>query len=203
VRLASVLSILLLSTVVLASPARAPLISQRFPRGRTAGYRGENRCGPTSVAMVARGFHLRPDLSDAALIETLDDLDDGMVNRATSPTGIVRMTSALRLRTRILPGFDGAWLRAALRRGGLVIALGRPRFLPPSEAHTGGHYVSIIGLTRRGNFIVHDPYRRASRRGLAYRVPERTLASFVRHKPNGTLFAIFRRPKVRPSQKAG
>jgi hypothetical protein len=150
--------------------------------------------------MVARGFHRRPDLSDAALIEKLDGLDDGVTNHATAPAGILRMTAALRLRTRVLEGFDGAWLRAALRRGGLVVALGRPRFLPPSEAHTGGHYVSITGVTPKGNFIVNDPYRRHSRRGLRYGVSERTLASFVSHKPNGTLFAIYR--SARP-QRSG
>ena len=171
-------------------PARAPVISQRFPKGRPPGYRGDSRCGPASVAMVARGFHRRPNLSDAALIETLDRLDDGLVNHATTPAGILRMTSSLQLRARVHSGFDGVWLRRALRRGELVVALGRPRFLPPSEAHTGGHFVSIVGLTRKGQFIINDPYRRTSRYGTQYRVPEETLASFIRHKPNGQLFAI-------------
>ena len=170
------------------------MISQRFPNGRTPGYQGDSRCGPANMAMIARGFHRRPNLSDAALIETLDRLDDGLENHATTPAGIVRMASALRLRARVHSGFDGLWLRRVLRRGGLVVALGRPRFLPPSEAHTGGHFVSVVGISKNGNFIINDPYRRRSRRGQRYRVPELTLASFVRHKPNGTLFAIDRRP---------
>jgi Peptidase_C39 like family len=169
--------------------ARAPLISQRFPDGRARSYRGESRCGPASVAMVARGFHRRSDLSDAALIEKLDHLDDGMVNHATAPEGILRMGAALRLHARVLLGFDGAWLRAALRRGALVVALGRPRFLPPTEAHTGGHYVSIVGMGS-GAFIVNDSYRKHSAGGTQYRVTEQTLASFVRHKPNGRLIAL-------------
>lgn len=169
---------------------RTPVISQRFPAGRAPGYRGDSRCGPANMAMVARRFHRRPRLSDAALIETLDRLDDGMVNRATTPDGILRMAAALKLRARVHSGFDGAWLRKVLRRGGLVVALGRPRFLPPSEAHTAGHFVSVVGVTQRGQFIINDPYRRTSKHGQRYRVPERMLASFVRHKPNGTLFAI-------------
>jgi hypothetical protein len=148
------------------------------------------------MAMIARGFHRRPKLSDAALIETLDRLDDGVVNRATTPAGILRMADALQLRARVHSGFDGAWLRSVLRRGGLVVALGRPRFLPPTEAHTAGHFVSIVGMTRAGEFIVNDPYRRTSVYGRRYRVPEAMLASFVRHKPNGQLFAIV--PAARP-----
>jgi hypothetical protein len=142
------------------------------------------------MAMVARAFHRRPDLSDARLIETLDRLDDGVVNHATAPAGIVRMAAALHLRARVHTGFDGAWLERALARGALVVALGVPRYLPPSEAHTGGHFVSIVGRTSRGRYIVNDPYRRIARRGQRYRVDGATLASFVGHKPNGTLFAM-------------
>jgi peptidase C39-like protein len=176
----------------LLSHALAPVISQRFPAGRAPGYHGESRCGPASMAMVARGFHLRPKLTDAALIDTLDRVDDGQVNRATAPAGIVRMAEALHLHAVMHPGFDGAWVRRVLRRGGLVVALGRPRFLPPTEAHTGGHYVAIVGVARDGEFIVNDPYRATSRRGRRYRVADTTLASFVEHKPNGRLIAIGR-----------
>jgi hypothetical protein len=189
---------LLLSVQALAL---APVISQRFPRGRVASYRGESRCGPASMAMVARGFHLRAGLSDAALIESLDRLDDGQVDRATAPAGIVRMAAALQLRTVVQRRFDGAWVRRVLRRGGLVVALGRPRFLPPSEAHTGGHYVAIVGVARNGEFIVNDSYRASSRRGRRYRVADRTLASFIRHKPNGRVFAI-QRPRRRAMRPA-
>ena len=183
-----------MTSLFLSALALVPVISQRFPDGRPAGYHGESRCGPANMAMVARGFHRRARLSDAALIESLDRLDDGQVNRATTPVGIVRMASALRLRAVVHPGFDGAWVRRVLRRGGLVVALGRPRFLPQTEAHTGGHFVTIVGLSPRGGFIVNDPYRATSRQGRRYRVAEPTLSSFVTHKPNGRLFAIGRRP---------
>src|SRR4051812_20512371 len=145
------------------------------------------------MAMIARGFHLRRRTSDAALIESLDRADDGLVNRATPPGGIVRMAESLRLRAIVHPGFDGAWVRRVLKRGGLVVALGRPRYLPPTEAHTGGHFVAIVGVARDGELIVNDSYRATARSGRRYRVPEATLASFVRHKPNGRLFAIERR----------
>jgi Peptidase_C39 like family len=187
VLLGSIVSALVLSAQTFAL---APVISQRFPEGRTAAYHGESRCGPATMAMVARGFPRRPRLSDAALIESLDRLDDGLVNRATAPAGIVRMAEALRLRAIVHPGFDGPWVRRVLQHGGLVVALGRPRYLPPTEAHTGGHYVAIVGLSPRGEFIVNDPYRATSRRGRRYRVAPTTLASFVRHKPNGRLIAI-------------
>jgi len=177
-----------------SSLVRAPVISQRMPQGRSSAYRGDRRCGPASMAMIARGFRRRPQLSDARLIDTLDHLDDGLVNQATAPAGILRMAAALRLRARTHHGFDGRWLRGVLRGGGLAVALGRPRYLPPSEAHTGGHFVSIVGVTRRGEFIVHDPYRRRLSSGRRYTVPERTLASFIRHKPNGMLFAFHARP---------
>jgi hypothetical protein len=184
----------MLSSLLLSAQALllAPVISQRYPDGRSASYHGESRCGPTSMAMVARGFHLGAGKSDAALIESLDRVDDGQVNRATAPAGIVRMAAALRLRATVHRGFDGAWVRRVLRRGSLVIALGRPRFLPQTEAHTGGHYVAIVGVSANGDFIVNDPYRAASRSGRRYRVADGTLASFVRHKPNGRLFAIQR-----------
>lgn len=182
------------SSLLLVAHTLAPVISQRFPAGRPPGYHGERRCGPTTMAMVARGFHLRRGWSDAALIESLDRVDDGQVDRATAPAGIVRMAESLRLRAVVHPGFDGAWLRRVLRHGGLVVALGRPRYLPPSQAHTGGHFVAIVGVARDGAFIVNDPYGATSRRGRRYRVRDATLASFVRHKPNGQLFAIERPP---------
>lgn len=195
-QLAPALAVLFASTLALAAkpatprPPRTPVISQRYPKGRPPGYQGDSRCGPTSMAMVARAFRREPHLSDAALIDRLDRLDDGEVNRATAPAGILRMGAALRLRAKVRRGFDGAWLRRVLRRGGLVVALGRPRYLPPTEAHTGGHFVTIVGVTRKGQFIVNDPYRRTARTGHRYRVSEETLASFVRHKPNGQLFAF-------------
>jgi len=189
VSFAAVLTSVILSVQTLAL---APVISQRFPAGREPGYRGDSRCGPASMAMVARGFHLRPRWSDARLIESLDRVDDGQVNRATAPAGIVRMAEALELRATVHRGFDGAWVRRVLHRGGLVVALGRPRYLPPTEAHTGGHYVAIVGVAHDGEFIVNDPYRATSRRGRRYRVGERTMAAFIRHKPNGRLIAIQR-----------
>jgi peptidase C39-like protein len=192
----------MLSLLLSSTQALAPVISQRFPDGRDPGYRGDNRCGPASMAMIARGFHRRARLSDAALIESLDRLDDGQVNRATAPAGIGRMAAALRLRAIDHPGFDGAWVRRVLRRGGLVVALGRPRYLPQSEAHTGGHFVAIVGLSRGGDFIINDSYRARSRRGRRYRVAEKTLASFVRHKPNGRLIAIQRQAAAARSRKS-
>jgi hypothetical protein len=184
-------------------PSLAPVISQRFPEGMTASYRGDSRCGPTTMAMIARGFHRRGDLSDAALIRTLDRLDDGAENRATTPAGIVRMASALRLRASVHPGFDAGWLHRVLHRRGLVVALGRPRFLPPTEAHTGGHFVAIVGESPTGGFIVNDPYRATSRRGRRYRVPVEQLASFVDHKPNGQLFAIYSARGVLTAERLG
>jgi hypothetical protein len=183
----------LLASILSSFLALVPVISQRFPEGRAPTYHGESRCGPASMAMVARGFHLRSRLSDAALIESLDRSDDGRVNQATPAMGIVRMAETLRLRAIVHPGFDGAWVRRVLKRGGLVVALGRPRYLPMTEAHTGGHYVTIVGVARDGEFIVNDPYRATSRRGRRYHVADKTLASFVRHKPNGRLFAIQRK----------
>jgi hypothetical protein len=168
---------------------RTPLISQRFPKGRTAKYHGESRCGPANMAMVARAFHRRPRLSDAALIVTLDRLDDGIENHATSPEGILRMAAALRLRAKIHPGFDDRWVRRVLDRGGLVLALGRPRYLSPTEAHTGGHFVSIVGVAKDGELVVNDPYGR--KQAKRYRVTPKMMESFVRHKPNGKLFAIY------------
>jgi hypothetical protein len=198
----SALSLLLLSSAAPRAqpPVRPPVISQRFPKGSSRGYRGDNRCGPANMAMMARGFHRRANLSDARLIDTLDRLDDGLTNHATAPEGIVRMAAALHLRATIHEGFDGGWLRRVLERGGLVIALGRPRYLPPTEAHTGGHFVSIVGVTRKGNFIINDPYCRRAKNGHRYRVPEKMLASFVQHKPNGTLFAIDSPPRLTASR---
>src|SRR5688572_28890220 len=99
--------------LLISTPAIAllpPVISQRYPSGRTPGYRGDSRCGPATMAMIARGFRKKPKLSDAALIDSLDRLDDGIVNHATTPAGMVRMAEALRLMARIRRGFDGKWV---------------------------------------------------------------------------------------------
>jgi hypothetical protein len=178
-----------------AAAALPPIISQRFPAGRGRDYRGDSRCGPASMAMAARAFHRGRELSDAALIEHLDRLDDGIVNRATTPAGMVRMAASLKLHAVEHPGFDASWLRKKLLRGDVVIALGRPRYLPPTEAHTGGHYVAIVGVSPKGNFIINDPYRATSRHGQRYRVGEATLASFILHKPNGRLIDVSAPPR--------
>jgi hypothetical protein len=47
-----------------------------------------------------------------------------------------------------------------------------------------------VGVRRDGKLLVNDAYARSSTRGRRYSVSERTLASFVRHKPTGSLFAI-------------
>src|SRR5437870_2415764 len=100
-------SVFFLSTMACAttppsgSRGGIPIISQRFPKGRAVGYRGEKRCGPASVAMIARGFHRKPRLTDAALIDFLDRLDDGVANRATAPGGILQMAAALNLKADV------------------------------------------------------------------------------------------------------
>jgi hypothetical protein len=188
----------LLSLLISAHPTvhpqpvvhRAPVISQQYPKGRAPGWQGDKRCGPATMAMVARAFHRDARLNDAQLIEALDLADDGVENQATTPGGIVRMADTLRLRAKLHPGFDGAWVRRVLRRGGLVIALGRPRFLPPTDAHTGGHFVAVVGVTKGGRYLINDSYRLKGRGGRRYSVKEATLASFVDKKPNGTLFSI-------------
>lgn len=100
------------------------------------------------------------------------------------------MAKALHLHAVLHPGFDRRWVRRVLDTGGLVLALGRPSYLPPTEAHTAGHFVSVVGMSD-GEFVVNDPYRRTTKKAVRYRVTPKTLESFVRHKPNGQLFAIY------------
>jgi hypothetical protein len=176
-----------------ASRARAPLgedgmpfISQNKPKGAKAGYDGDGRCALAAMAMVYRKFGLWSGLSDAELIERLDE-EDGMNNRGTyqpSIRAMLEQTGQLEYTETLASGLSNRELEGALSRAGSLSALPedvKARVVPYAsdwiwmhlaEGHPvvaqgfsnfpwnnggGSHWVVFGGLTEDGKVLVHDP----------------------------------------------
>jgi hypothetical protein len=139
---------------------QAPYISQFSPSGADFSYtNGRANCGPTSVAMIARGLGFGSNLNDAQLVGWL-----GSVGRTTSAgtsiNGIAAMAQAIGRSAEIRgPGPQVAWIAEQLRQGKSVVANGDYFAMRPHEDpnRTSGHYVLITGIDASGNFQVLDP----------------------------------------------
>ncbi len=162
---------------------KTPYINQYSPAGTGQGYtNGSANCGPTSVAMIARAFGYRKDLSDAKLINHLGKIGH-TTGAGTGVNGISAMGQAMGLRAQVKgPGAHVDWIRSELRAGRMVVANGDYHAMAPhkNNAKTSGHYVLVYGLDDNGRFLVHDP---ADRRVQSVSATE--LATFIKSNPNG------------------
>jgi hypothetical protein len=155
-----------------------PFISQNKPKGAKAGYDGDGRGALAAMAMVYRKFGLWNGMSDAELIERLDE-EDGMTNRGTYPPSIRAMleqSGQLEFTETLASGLSNRELEGALSRAGGLSALPedvKARVVPYAsdwiwmhlaEGHpvvaqgvSSSHWVVFGGLTEDGKVIVHDP----------------------------------------------
>lgn len=137
-----------------------PFISQYAPTGsENGGYRnGDANCGPTAMAMIARGYQLGGNGSDAKLINQLGAIG-GTDETGTSGNGLIAMAEHLGLKTGAAEGANVDWAVSQLQQGKYVIANGDYWEVPEHRNgdKTSGHYVLLTGLDQNGNVRVLDP----------------------------------------------
>jgi hypothetical protein len=129
-----------------------PRINQRHPWGSGPRFRGDSRCGPTTMAMVARAFNYRNHLSNAELVIHLDRLD-GKINDGTTLRGMIAAARRMGLSHRFRRGFADDFLRSELSDERLVVLLGR------YQGARYQHYILVSkSIAADGTFIVKDPW---------------------------------------------
>ncbi len=172
----------LVPIVVTGSHQPVPFISQYRPDGAEHGYsNAAANCGPTSVAMLARGFGAGKGMTDAQLIHTLGQMG-GTSAAGTGLNGIVKMARFVGARAEPMTGGANlAWIDSKLRCGQTVVANGDYFAMPPhqNEQRTSGHFIAVIGKDVHGNYILRDPADRAAQ----VATPEQ-LAHFINSNTN-------------------
>ncbi|HVE84569.1 MAG TPA: papain-like cysteine protease family protein [Myxococcales bacterium] len=138
-----------------------PTIDQQDPAGNGLYVRGNVNCGPTCMAMIARGD---PDatlngvpvsqMSDTQLVMALS-LEGGTDRGGTSPNGEIAMAESLGYHTASATGgLHPAFVDATLAAGGSVIVNGGM----PLEGDLSGHYMVVTGMDTHGDYIANDPW---------------------------------------------
>jgi|GEM_PF-2289148 len=178
-----------------------PYINQVTSEGTEDDWNRFSNCGPTTLAMIARGFGLGGGMSDGAFINQLAN-SIGMGAEGTGYVGIEQMAANLGLESETHAGSDVGWIRQQLEAGNLVAVNGESSVMlanekPPyaSGNFSGGHWIAVTGMTPEGNFIVKDPS--STCRELTPDQLERFLAS---HHAGGFATAIHPPPGVKPTE---
>lgn len=136
-----------------------PHISQYNPAGKNAAYwNGPANCGPTSMAMFARSRGYGKGMTDAQLINHLGKIG-GTTRNGTGVNGIVAMAQAIGAKPQAKYRVSVDWIADQLKAGKQVVANGNYWAMPPhaKAGRHGGHFVAVVGMDSKGNFIVNDP----------------------------------------------
>ncbi|WP_174461882.1 C39 family peptidase [Myxococcus sp. CA056] len=140
-----------------------PYINQISSEGTEDDWNRFSNCGPTTLAMILKGYGLGEGLSDGAFINQLAN-SIGMGAEGTGYVGIEQMAANQGLTSETHAGSDTAWIQQQLEAGNLVAVNGESSVMlaneqPPNASGTfsGGHWIAVTGMTPEGNFIVHDP----------------------------------------------
>ncbi|MCP3163692.1 C39 family peptidase [Myxococcus qinghaiensis] len=140
-----------------------PYINQINSEGAEDDWNRFSNCGPTTMAMILKGFGLGAGMSDGAFINQLAN-SIGMGAEGTGYVGIEQMAANQGLTSETRAGSDTAWIQQQLEAGNLVAVNGESSVMlaneqPPNASgnFSGGHWIAVTGMTPEGNFIVHDP----------------------------------------------
>ncbi len=142
---------------------KPPHIPQHRPKGRPKGWEEFWTCGPTSCQMAIRYF--KPayfkDLSDFDLMMKLCEIG-GVTKKGSSLGKNRKLTESSGLKTEHSTKGDKntvSWIQGKLQAGCLVVLSGNLRTRPwkRSEGKSSGHFMLIIGMNEKSEFVIHDP----------------------------------------------
>jgi hypothetical protein len=140
-----------------------PYINQMSSDGWEDDWNASSNCGPTTMAMIAKGFGLGQGTSDGAMVNQLAN-SIGMGSEGVGYTGMQAMGEQLGLSSEVNAGSDVDWIRQQLEQGNMVAANGDRSVTLQNEdtpyasgSMGGGHWIAVTGMTPEGNFIVKDP----------------------------------------------
>jgi peptidoglycan hydrolase-like protein with peptidoglycan-binding domain len=132
---------------------------------------GYNDCGPTSTVMALSSIGLMERPSPENASTTIDAVRDAAIGRDTTQSQRMGFGSLQRAvqqyggQTQMLSGIDG--IDQAMERGNPVVIGGNPwqawgageraqgNYL--NSRDPGGHFVTVLGKTQDGKYIVGDP----------------------------------------------
>lgn len=140
-----------------------PYINQMSSDGTADDWNASSNCGPTTMAMIAKGLGYGRDMQDGSLVNHFDEVA-GVGADGVGADGIQTMASSCGFSSTVQGAPTAEWVREQLAAGNLVAANGNRSVTlqyeqPPyaSGSATGGHWIAVVGVTADGNFLVQDP----------------------------------------------
>jgi hypothetical protein len=140
-----------------------PYISQMSSEGSADDWNAASNCGPTTMAMIAKGLGFGRNMQDGDLINHFCQVA-GVGADGTGYDGIATMARSCGFSAQAQGAPSAEWVRSQLAQGKLVAANGNRSVTlqyeqPPyaSGSATGGHWIAVVGVTEDGNFLVQDP----------------------------------------------
>ncbi|NMO16198.1 hypothetical protein HG543_15260 [Pyxidicoccus fallax] len=175
-------------------------VSQTHPKGRNAQYvNAAFNCGPSVVAMLARGHGKLAKLSDAQLINRLGR---GVVTeQGSTPRGIAKMLEKANVPIAgpALGGpYDNAAVKGELKKGRMLIA--QVKVEDPKTKEKSSHYVLVRKMTADGNFVISDPLKK----GTSIVTPQQLAKAVNGAPPDGGMLIPVSRPggDLKPKEPA-
>ena len=140
-----------------------PYINQLTSDGSADDWNAQSNCGPTTMAMIAKGLGYGRGQIDGDLVNHFDQVA-GVGSDGVGYDGIAQMAKSCGFSTKVQQAPTASWVKAQLAQGKLVAANGDRAVTlenenPPyaSGSATGGHWIAVVGTTKDGNFLVEDP----------------------------------------------
>lgn len=165
---------------------KVPYINQISSSGTADDWNKYSNCGPTSMAMIARAFGYRPELSDGSLVNLLGSFA-GIGAAGAGADQIATIGRRMGKTATVKWGADAVWIKSQLSAGRLVAINGNRTVTlkydnNASTSGTGiqGHWIVGAGITSAGNVLVKDP----SVPGVSQLTPAQ-LNEFIRMNYNG------------------
>lgn len=140
-----------------------PYINQMHSEGSADDWNASSNCGPTTMAMIAKGLGYGRSMVDGDLVNQLAR-SEGVGASGAGYDTIAAMARDIGLSSSVKNTPTAAWVQQQLEDGKLIAANGDRGVTlrneqPPyaSGQLTGGHWIAVVGMTQDGNFLVQDP----------------------------------------------
>lgn len=181
--------------------ARASATCRQIPvepldtKAAAAKYAGP--CVPVALAMIARGYGMRREVSDTALIDELARVGGTPpmpILMGTPQDGKFKILRHLDLAWEQINGFNLEWLRGHLLAGRMAIVGGKRSVLPRGDGDSGGHAVVVNGMSQDGRTFYFSDSTGFHNTPLS----AEELREFVMTRPGevGTIIAVYRPAKL-------